>query len=211
MEKMRGFVLLFSLLAVFVVAQRFAALEVKPNGNADLDVATGIYTLLSGGSITDNRSKLSLVAKYIQYKDGDFIRAREANYQSPEGNFTAATLEYLYSPDTLRMSGVQIASKELRGLKAQNGLLTKEDVLVLKGQVSSSEPALEASTVIVDTAKNQALVMGNFTFRQGGSTLRGQQANATLLLNFAGGKVQANTRVPAEVLNRLRPFADKLP
>jgi hypothetical protein len=211
MEMMRVFVLLFSLLALFAVAQRFAALEVKPSGNADLDVATGIYTLLSGGSITDNRSKLSLVAKYIQYKDGDFIRAREANYQSPEGNFTATTLEYLYGADTLRMTGVQIASKELRGLKAQNGLLTKEDILVLKGQVSSSEPALEASTVVVDTTKNQALVLGNFSFRQGGSTLRGQAANATLLLNFAGGKVQANTRVPAEVLNRLRPFADRLP
>lgn len=208
---MRGLFVALSFVALFAVAQRFAALEVRPNGDSDLDVTTGIYTLLAGGSISDNRSKLSLSAKYIQYKDGDFIRAREANYQSPEGNFTAATLEYLYGPDTLRMSGVQIASRELRGLKAQNGLLTKEDILVLKGQVSSSEPALEASTLVVDTNRNQALVLGSFSFRQGGATLRGQQASATLLLNFAGGKVQANTRVPAEVLNRLRPFADRLP
>ena len=208
---MRAFSIVLVFLGLFALASRFADLEVKPNGNSDLDISTGIYTLLAGGTITDNRSKLTLVAKYIQYKDGDFIRAREANYRSPEGSFGAATLEYLYIPDSLKMTVVQIGSKELRGLKAQNALLTKEDILVLKGQVSSSEPTLEASTVIIDTQKNLALVLGNFSFKQGANTLRGQRADSSLLLNFANGKVQANTRVPPEVLARLRPFADKLP
>lgn len=207
---MKPWWILFFLLSLIALASRFAGFEVRPKGNSELDVGTGIYTLPTGGTITDNQSGLVLEARYIQYKDGEFIRAQGAILRAKEGDFSASSLEYLQKPDTLRMSGVRFSSQEFKALSAQQGLLLSDDVLVLKGQVRSSEPVLEASTLVVDTAKSQALVLGAFTFRDGATTLRGNRPDSTLLLTVSGGKVRANTRVPADVLNRLRPYADKL-
>ncbi|RDI95971.1 hypothetical protein DV704_03355 [Meiothermus sp. QL-1] len=204
----RVLVLLFVL--GFALASRFAGFEVKPRGNSELDISTGVYTLPNGGTITDNKSGLVLEARYIQYKDGEFIRAQGATLRSKDGDFSAASLEYLQKPDTLRMTGVRFSSKDIRGLSAQQGLLLREDVLVLKGEVRSSEPYLEASTVVVETGRNQALVLGSFTFRDGSTVLRGNRPDSTLLLSFGEGRVRASTRVPAETLNRLRPYADRL-
>jgi len=207
---MKPWLILLFLLPLVALASRFAGFEVRPRGNSELDVGTGIYTLPTGGTITDNRSGLVLEARYIQYKDGDFIRAQGATLKVREGEFSANSLEYLQKPDTLRMSGVRFSSREFKALSAQQGLLLKDDVLVLKGEVRSSEPALEASTLVVDTAKNQALVLGVFAFRDGATILRGNRPDSTLLLTFEAGRVRAITRVPPEVFNRLRPYADKL-
>lgn len=207
---MKRWWILLTFLSLIVLASRFAGFEVRPRGNSELDVGTGIYTLPTGGTITDNQSGLVLEARYIQYKDGEFIRAQGATLKAREGDFSASSLEYLQKPDTLRMSGVRFSSKEFKALSAQQGLLLGDDVLVLKGQVRSSEPVLEASTLVVDTAKDLALVLGAFTFRDGATTLRGNRPDSTLLLTVSGGKVRASTRVPADVFNRLRPYADKL-
>lgn len=207
---MKRWLVLLTLLSLVAFASRFAGFEVRPRGNSELDVGTGIYTLPTGGTITDNKSGLVLEARYIQYKDGEFIRAQGATLKSKEGDFSAASLEYQQKPDTLRMNGVRFSSGQLKGITAQQGLLLKEDVLVLKGEVRSSDPVLEASTLIVDTTKDQALVLGTFTYRDGTTTLRGNRPDSTLLLNFTEGRVRANTRVPADILNRLRPYADKL-
>lgn len=207
---MKPWWILLTFLSLMALASRFAGFEVRPRGNSELDVGTGIYTLPTGGTITDNQSGLVLEARYIQYKDGEFIRAQGATLKAREGDFSANSLEYLQKPDTLRMSGVRFSSKEFKALSAQQGLLLGDNVLVLKGQVRSSEPALEASTLVVDTAKDLALVLGAFTFRDGATTLRGNRPDSTLLLTVSGGKVRANTRVPADVFNRLRPYADKL-
>lgn len=206
---MKPWWILFTLLFLVALASRFAGFEVRPKGNSELDVGTGIYTLPSGGTIIDNKSGLVLEARYIQYKDGEFIRAQGANLKAKEGDFSASSLEYLKKPDTLRMTGVRFSSKEFKALTAQQGLLL-EDVLVLKGQVRSSKPALEASTLVVDTARSQALVLGSFSFRDGATTLRGNRPDSTLLLTFTGDKLRASTRVPADIFNRLRPYADKL-
>jgi hypothetical protein len=207
---MKPLLVLLTFLSLVVFASRFAGFEVKPRGNSELDLGTGIYTLPQGGTITDNRNGLVLEARHIQYKDGEFIRAQGATLRSNEGTFSAASLEYQQRPDTLRMNGVRFSSQQLRSIAAQQGLLLGNGVLVLKGQVRSNDPALEASTVIVDTARDQALVLGAFTFRDGATTLRGTRPDSTLLLSFTDGRVRANTRVPADILQRLRPFADKL-
>lgn len=207
---MKRWWILLTFLSLIVLASRFAGFEVRPRGNSELDVGTGIYTLPTGGTITDNQSGLVLEARYIQYKDGEFIRAQGATLKAKEGDFSASSLEYLQKPDTLRMSGVRFSSKEFKALSAQQGLLLGDDVLVLKGEVRSSEPVLEASTLVVDTTKDLALVLGAFTFRDGATTLRGNRPDSTLLLTVSGGKVRASTRVPADVFNRLRPYADKL-
>ncbi len=208
MKQMKRWLVVLFLLSL-ASASRFAALEVKPTGNSDLDMGTGIYTLEAGGTITDNKSKINLSAKYIQYKEGDFIKAKEASFKSKDGDFAAATLDFQYGPDILRLGKMRFSSADFKGIAAQQGVLYKENILLLKGEVKSADPVLETSTLIVDTDKNQALVLGSFVYRQGNLNLKGQKADSTLLLNFGGGKFQANTKVPADVLARLKPFADR--
>ncbi|MCX8088611.1 MAG: hypothetical protein N3C58_04960, partial [Meiothermus ruber] len=134
---MKRWWILLTFLSLIALASRFAGFEVRPRGNSELDVGTGVYTLPTGGTITDNKSGLVLEARYIQYKDGEFIRAQGATLKAKEGDFSASSLEYLQKPDTLRMSGVRFSSKEFKALSAQQGLLLGDDVLVLKGEVRS--------------------------------------------------------------------------
>lgn len=198
------------LLCLAAVAQRFAGFTVQPNGPQEMDLATGITTLEQGGTITDNQRGLKLQAKYIQYKEGEFYKAKEATFKSKDNDFNAANLEFTQKTETLKLSDLRFSSANLKGISAKQGLFFKEDILVLKGEVRSGQPSLEANTIVVDTDKNQALVLGVFSFKDGTSTLRGQKPDSTLLLNFAEGKVKTNTKVPADVLSRLKPYADKL-
>ena len=207
---MKRLTLILLLLCTLVVAQRFAGFTVQPNGPQEMDLGTGVTTLEQGGTITDNQRGLKLQAKYIQYKEGEFYRAKEATFKAKDGNFSAASLEFTQKTETLKLSTMRFSSGVLKGISAKQGVLFKEDILVLGGEVRSAEPNLEANTVIVDTDKNQALVLGVFSYKDGGSTLRGQKADSTLWLNFANDKVKASTKVPAEVLARLKPYADKL-
>jgi hypothetical protein len=210
MKRLVTAVLLMVVLGV-VLASRFAGFEVKPSGNADFDVSTGVYTLPTGGTITDNQNKLVLEAKYIQYKERDFIRAKEAKLVSGSGNFVAATLEYLTQSDTLKLGNLQFGSKDIKAVSASQGLLLKEDILILKGEVRSKNPQLEANVLVVDIAKDQALVQGAFAYSDGPTSLRAQRPDAALLLTFTQGKVRASTKVPAEVAGRLGGLASKLP
>ena len=207
---MKRLMVVLILLCIGVLAQRFAGFTVQPSGPQELDLSTGITTLAQGGSITDNQRNLKLQAKYIQYKDGEFYKAREASFKSKDGDFSAVSLEFQQKADTLKLDTLRFSSKDLKGISAKQGVLFKENILVLKGEVRSGEPSLEASLTVIDTSKSQALVLGPFTYKDGLATLKGQKADSTLLLSFSEGKVKAITRVPPEVLGRLKPYADKL-
>ena len=56
----------------------------------------------------------------------------------------------------------------------------------------------------------EALALGSFTYQEGKATLRGQGKDARLYLRFAGGKVQATTKLPAQAA-RLEAYAKRLP
>jgi len=201
------------LLAVsaLLLGARFAGFSVEANGDQQVDLATGVTTLPRGGTLTDSKNGLKLVAPYIQYKDGEFIRARQAQLNTGDTRFNALELDYQFKGEVLRLKGLTLSSKDFSQISAQEGLAwLAEDRLVLAGEIRSQSPQLRASKMVVDSQSRQALVIGSFSFQDGNVRLSGNRADSLLLLTFQGGKTQATSRVPADVLARLRPFADRL-
>ena len=69
---------------------------------------------------------------------------------------------------------------------------------------------VDAVLVHAPSLEREALALGSFTYQEGKATLRGQGKDARLYLRFAGGKVQATTKLPAQAA-RLEAYAKRLP
>lgn len=201
---------LLALCVLVLTAGRFSSFSVE-SGEQELDLGTGVTTMPRGGVLVDNKNNLRLEGSYIQFKQEEFIRARNATLRGSEGTFYASSLEYLFHGEQLKLSGVRYSSSNVRGLSSASGLgLLAESVVVLKGSVRSQDPQLEANILVIDTARSQALVLGSFSYRDSQSSFRGQREDSTLLIDFRGSRATATTKVPADVLNRLRSYASKL-
>ena len=193
------------------LAARFAAFSVEPFGPQRLNLDTGVTTLPQGGVLVDNENGLRLRADYIEYKEGAFIRARVLELLSEKETFRAQTLEHDIPKGEARFTSLVFANADFKDLRAERALaLFNEDIVVLKGQVRAASPDLQADVLVVDLKARQALVLGSFLYREGRATLRGQGPSARLHLRFAGGKVQASTKLPPEA-PRLAAYANRLP
>jgi hypothetical protein len=197
-------------MAFWLIGAKFAGFEVKSSGPQEFDAATNIFTLPKGGSLNDNKNKVLLEASYIQYREGEFIRAREASWKSQEGEFAAQGLDYSHKNELLQLKAMRYSSAQFKGLRADaaSGWMA-EDVLRLQGNVLSENPKLEANLAIVDTRNSQALLLGTFKYEGGGFKASGNKSDSTLLISFSAGKVKAVTKVPEAVLGRLKGYANK--
>ena len=202
--------LIWLFMALLLTAAKFAGFEVKSNGPQEFDAGTSIFTLPKGGTLSDNKNKISLEAAFVQYREGEFIKARQASWKSEEGEFRAEGLEYANKTELLQLKTMQYSSKDFKGLRAETATgWMGEDVVRLQGSVRSEDPKLEANLAIVDTERSQALVVGTFKYQQGAFSANGNRADSTLLISFNSGKVKADSKVPADVLARLRVYANK--
>lgn len=184
---------------------RFATFSVEPFGAQRLDLDTGVTTLPQGGILTDNENGLRLKAAYIAYKEGSFVRAREVELLSEKERFVAASLEHDIPKQQALFQDLLFANADFQDLRADRALaLFEEEVVVLKGRVQAKSPRLQAEALAVDLKAREALALGSFTYQEGKATLRGQGKDARLYLRFAGGKVQATTKLPAQAA-RPRP------
>lgn len=179
-------------------AASFAGFSIKPNGDQKLNLQTGVTVLASGGSATDAQSGLTVAGKYIEYKDGDFLRAREATLTTRDGGkLTADNAEYNAKTGELKASGHLVYNDaRVKGLTADAGSVqSREGLLVAHGNVKSQTPLMSANTVVVDTRNNRAVMYGNYRYNYGGSSLASAKPDATLYVTWdASGKASATTR-----------------
>lgn len=195
----------------FSLGARFAAFSVEPFGAQRVNLDTGVTTLPQGGILTDNENGLRLKGSYIEYKEGSFVRARGVELVSQKETFLAQSLEHDIPKQEARFTGLTFSNRDFKGLRADRAMaLFAEDVVVLKGNVTSETPKLQAETLVVDLKSQEALALGGFTYQESRATLRGQGPSARLYLRFVGGKVQATTKVPENAL-RLARYAGRLP
>ncbi len=206
---MRGAWLLFMLLPA--LAASFAAFTVEPAGDQVVDLATGVTTLPEGGRLVDAERGVALTAEFIEYKEGEFVRARGARLVHGDLRFEAGRLAYDVAREVVRLEGgVAFSSPRLSGLVAQSGrLYLKDGVAVLEGGVRGESPAFSALRLVADTQAGVVLLLGEFRYRDPelGIILSGRGEDARLLLRFpeAGG-VEAETEVPEELYQRLAGF-----
>ncbi len=202
------------LLFPLALAASFAAFTVEPAGDQVVDLTTGVTTLPSGGKLVDAERGLVLVAEYIEYKEGAFVRAKKARLDQNDVRFEAGALDYQVTADRVRLSGgVAFSAPFLKGLRADAGILfLKDGVAVLTGHVKSENPAFTASRLVADTRTGEVLLLGGFAYRDPGLgiELTGKGKDARLYLKFAEGREpEASTEVPPEVLKRLSAYPEE--
>jgi len=202
------------LTASLALAAGFAAFTVEPEGDQVVDLMTGVTTLPQGGRLVDAERGLALEAAYIEYKEGEFVKARDARLVRGDVRFRAGELVYRAGEERVVLSGgVSLTTPYLEGLSAPRGVLfLKDQVAVLEGGVKSERPEFSAPSLVADTAGGLVLLVGEFSYRDPelGVTLRGQGPEARLLLRFReDGEVEATTEVPEEVAARLLAYLER--
>lgn len=211
---MRGHARLLLALALLLgptLGARFASFSVEPFGTQRVNLDTGVTTLPQGGILVDNENGLRLKASYLEYKEGNFVRARGAELLSEGESFVAQSLEHDIPKQEARFTGLSFSNPDFKGLRSERALaLFAHDIVVLKGKVQAESPRLQAETLVVNLKDREALALGSFTYQEGKATLRGQGTGARLYLRFVSGKVQATTKVPPSA-TPLAQYALRLP
>ena len=203
------------LVTVFLLAAEFAALSIEPYGDSVYDLASGVTTLPQGGVIRDNENDLSIDASFVEYKEGEYIKARQAKTEAAGVSFAAAELEYLPAADEARLAGgVSLETDDIKNLRAQKGwIYLKDGVVVLAGGVSAARPELEAALLVADYRQGEVLLLAPYRYKDAslGVTLSGKNPEKPLYLRFdqQSGEVTASSKAPAEVAARLLGYVER--
>jgi hypothetical protein len=203
------------LVTVFLLAAEFAALSIEPYGDSVYDLASGVTTLPQGGVIRDNENDLSIDASFVEYKEGEYIKARQAKTEAAGVSFAAAELEYLPAADEARLAGgVSLETDDIKNLRAQKGwIYLKDGVVVLAGGVSATRPELEAALLVADYRQGEVLLLAPYRYKDAslGVTLSGKNPEKPLYLRFdqQSGEVTASSKAPAEVAARLLGYVER--
>ncbi len=210
MRGLRTFSLTVLALGAAASAAAFAGFSIKPTGNQKLNIQTGTTVLEQGGSATDAKSGITVEGKYIEYKDGDFLRARTATLTTKDGGrMTSDSADYSAKSGVLTATGhINYSDARLKGLVADSATFqTRGSLVVARGNVHSDQPALSANTVVVDYKNNRAVMYGNYRYNYGGTSLAGSRADATLFVSWdRNGKPSVTTKPSTEQLAVFRDF-----
>ena len=193
------------ILSSVALATSFSGFSIKPYGDQTLDLPTGVTTLNKGGVVTDAEHGVTVDAQYVELKEGDFLRAREAKLRGTAvaGVLTATTLEYRVGTGMLTASGTLTYSDKLvKNLRAKTGTLDlKKQFLVITGGVSSDSPAISGNTLLVDYDTRTAVLQGNYKYSFEGIKLSGKSDKSILFVSWnAEGKLKAISNPKPEQL-----------
>ena len=190
-------------------AATFAGFSIKPNGSQKLNIQTGTTVLEQGGSATDAGRGLTVEGKYIEYKDGDFLRAKTAILTTRAGGrMTADSADYDAKGGALTATGhIAYSDPRLKGLVADSATVSKSGVVVARGKVHSEQPSLSANTLAVDYQNSRAVLYGNYRYNANGTVLGSPKNDATLYITWdKSGKTSATSKPTAEQLAVFRDF-----
>ncbi len=188
--------------------QDFAALSVRPDGPEELDLATGITTLPEGGEILYRAQGVRLVGGYIRFLEGDFIEVQEATVTGEFGVLEAPELRFEVVPQRLLARSATFVSEAVELSADTAELELTQNIAVLSGNVTSTDPELTGARALVDLTGQQALLIGPYAFSDGPVALRGDEGKLLALRWDASGALSAETQIPPVLKMR---FADLLP
>jgi lipopolysaccharide assembly outer membrane protein LptD (OstA) len=198
------------LLASAALAANFANFNIQPTGSQNLDLASGVTTLPQGGRVSDTSAGFSVTAKWIQYKDGVFLSARQALVTTQDGGKVRADLvNYQVATKLMRASGHLLYSdrRVVHLTAARATYNTATQIVVVTGSVRAQQPALSATELMVDYLKKQALLVGRYRYAYQGTSLSNNAPSGVLLLQWSpSGAVQVTTEPSAAQLAPYRPY-----
>lgn len=189
-----------------VWAANFAGFTIKAYGDQDLDLSTGVTTLPKGGMVNDSQTGLTVDAQWIRFKDNGFLEAKEARIKlETTGTLSASSLRYdMVSQKFTAEGNLRYSDGLIKDLKAKDLELDgKNQVLVIRKGISSTEPKLVADKMLVDYTARVAIMQGNYTFQYKGTKLNGKGDKATLWIGWnEKNEFKTNTKPNPEQLKR---------
>lgn len=206
----RPWFLFFYLLAV-ALAQT-AGFTVEPAGNQSVNLTTGIVTLPQGGRIVAPEHGVVLRAPYIEYKEGEFVEAREAEVTWHDSEVKGGEISIdLVQQKAELTRGVALKIPALTEVKAQTAtMFLAGGVAVLAGSIESDSPTLNAEQAVVDLESQEVILVGPFSYiDKSGFRLSGTAADAMLYLKLGSEQsITANTIVEPATWERLSPYLE---
>ncbi|GGJ30412.1 hypothetical protein [Deinococcus roseus] len=207
---MKRKLLIISALCGVTFAASFSGFDIKPKGNQDVDLVTGVTTLPQGGLVTDSKNGIKIDAQYIEMKEGEFLKARTAKLTTSDGGLlTASNVEYSVKQNNLTATGkISYQDSNIKDLGAEKVVVhTRDKLIVASGGVQAESPAIKANMVLADYDKNVAVLYGNYSFQSGKQKLSNKSSTGTLFVKFnAKGEATATTKPTAEQLAVFKPY-----
>ena len=190
-------------------AVSFGGLNVTPRGPQNLNLETGVTELPQGGTATDSKGGMKLVASAMTLNPGKTLTARNAVVTTKQGGtLRAAQVTYDLQSSTVTATGnVTYNDARFKNLRAPLVTLNVKTAFVgASGGVKAEGPALSGSALAFDLNTMQAVLTGPYTARQG--TLNASaDAAGRLLLVFGGNQVVRSSASPdAATLGRFAPY-----
>ncbi|GGL84067.1 hypothetical protein GCM10010840_22340 [Deinococcus aerolatus] len=190
-------------------AVTFGGLNVTPRGPQNLNLETGVTELPGGGTATDSKGGLKLVASAMTLNPGKTLTAQNAVLTTKQGGtLRAAQVTYDLKSSTVTATGnVTYNDARFKNLSAPRVTLNVGTAFVsASGGVRAEGPALSGAALAFDLNTMQAVLTGPYTARQG--TLNASaDAEGRLLLVFGGHQVVRSSASPdAATLGRFAPY-----
>jgi hypothetical protein len=206
---------LFSSL-LFSMALAQAQLSVKPYGDQTIN-PDGSQILAQGGIVDDSKHGVKIDAKYLEFKPGEFVRAKTATIITKTGQKVSTTkLNYLIKTDRMELAGpLNFSDEFISGFSSGSAVVYPDaDVMVGIGGVKASSPLLSANAMVVDGVRKEAFLYGNYKFKSqdGKIKLGNQGAQAGLLINFTNRdrpRVTSGVDVPAASRTRFLELIER--
>jgi hypothetical protein len=174
-------------LLVSSVALAQAGFVAKPYGNQSVN-ADGSITLDQGGTIADNKRGFTIDAKYIQYKDNAFLKARTAKIKNNTGeSLSSPNIDYNVTSDRMSIAGpLSYTDENVSNLSGARAVAFPDAKKIVAFNVNASSPTVKANAAVFDNAKNEACLVGNYVYKtkDGKTTKSNAQASAILMVNF---------------------------
>lgn len=209
---MRRSLMMSMILFGSALASSFAGFSIKPYGDQNIDLVTGITSLPKGGVVNDRANGITIDAQWLEVKDGEFLRAKEVKLTATQGAILLADqLDYRVKDKSLTANGdIHYTDKNVKDVVAKNIFLDlKNNVLLVKGGVSSKEPNMRANSLVVDYDSKQALVIGNYMYNYGKTKLSSKSDKTMLLLKWNDKGDPSVTSKPTAA--QLAPFKKYVP
>jgi hypothetical protein len=166
----------------------------------------GSVTLPQGGIIKDNKSGISIDAKYIEYKDNVYLRARNAKLKNSTGQTLASPkIDYVIANDHMDIAGALTYSDEnVKGLNAARAVAYPNAKRIVAWNISAGNPSIKADGAVFDDNNNQVFLYGNYFYKStdGKTSKQRNGATAMLLVNFGNkNKItyQEGNQIPSSI------------
>ena len=190
------------LLAAVALAQ--AGLVVKPYGD-QIVRADGTQILKDGGLVEDNTLGIKIDAKYLEVKDGEYLKAKTATIKNKSGQaIRSSEVDYQIKADRMALAGpLEYSDGNVTGLKAAKAVAYPEaGRVVALGGVRATSPLIEAASAVVDGKKNEAFLYGAYKYKsKDGKISRSSAGSAAMMLvNFSNRdkpKIATGSEIPA--------------